>query len=37
MNDHEILARQFVAYDALYAYCQTVMSDETARRNESGA
>jgi hypothetical protein len=31
-DDHEILAKEFVVYDALYAYCQTKTAGATGTR-----
>ena len=31
-NDHAILAREFVVYDALYAYCRTKPTDVMGKR-----
>ncbi len=31
-DDHEILAKEFVVYDALYAYCQTKTATATGKR-----
>jgi hypothetical protein len=31
-DDHEVLAKEFVVYDALYAYCQTKTADTTGKR-----
>lgn len=31
-DDHEVLAREFVVYDALYAYCRTKATDATGKR-----
>src|SRR3954462_3206754 len=31
-DDHEVLAKEFVVYDALYAYCRTKTADATGKR-----